>query len=434
MRYRKTIKVCKGVKLNVSKSGFSVTTGGKGLSLNAGARGLYLNTGIPGTGLYDRTKIAGGSSTPSRAKNTSTAKPSGSYDIHMDDDGLITISQNGRRILDEALLRKIKQTPEFKSEKVRLDRERRYEVAVKVSTHNQSAEQIIGIAGMSEEVQSARAVQALLASLEPQTYSVRNFMKEKPSKHKIEAKLMAEAEKQISSVAFWTVKKKRQKYVDDRLEAQYAEEVAKWQVEKTAFDEQEQTIANSKNAEYLAEYEDQRAYLECLLMGDPEFIEQQIARRIAEIELPLDFSLQYEYDPESSNLYVDLDLPEIDDLPDEVAVQMANGTMKIKKKPQTALRNDYAKCVFGFAVFFASVFFNVSVVISKILISGYTQRRDKDGNLNDDYIFSLIFDRNTFEQKRPTLADPIEYCMTFENRCNLTKSNIFKTIKPFDTI
>jgi hypothetical protein len=60
MRFRKTVKIAPGVKLNLSKSGPSLTVGGKGLSANLGNRGVYLNTGIPGTGISSRHKISGG--------------------------------------------------------------------------------------------------------------------------------------------------------------------------------------------------------------------------------------------------------------------------------------------------------------------------------------------------------------------------------------
>lgn len=46
-----------GFRLNLSKSGMSATVGIKGLSLNVGQNGVYLNTGMPGTGIYDRTKL-----------------------------------------------------------------------------------------------------------------------------------------------------------------------------------------------------------------------------------------------------------------------------------------------------------------------------------------------------------------------------------------
>ena len=58
MRFRKSIKLTKGVKLNLSKTGASVTLGGgKGLSFNLGNKGAYLNWSIPGTGIYDRVRL-----------------------------------------------------------------------------------------------------------------------------------------------------------------------------------------------------------------------------------------------------------------------------------------------------------------------------------------------------------------------------------------
>jgi len=60
MKFRKRIKIAPGVNINLSKSGISTTVGPRGASANVGKKGAYLNTGIPGTGIYDRTKLAGG--------------------------------------------------------------------------------------------------------------------------------------------------------------------------------------------------------------------------------------------------------------------------------------------------------------------------------------------------------------------------------------
>ena len=58
MRFRKSVKITKGVKLNLSKSGPSLTVGpGKGISFNVGSKGAYLNWSIPGTGVYDRVRL-----------------------------------------------------------------------------------------------------------------------------------------------------------------------------------------------------------------------------------------------------------------------------------------------------------------------------------------------------------------------------------------
>lgn len=56
--YRKRIKIIPGVYLNLSKSGISTSIGVKGANVTFSKEGTYLNTGIPGTGIYNRSKIS----------------------------------------------------------------------------------------------------------------------------------------------------------------------------------------------------------------------------------------------------------------------------------------------------------------------------------------------------------------------------------------
>ena len=65
--FRKSIKIVPGLRLNVSKRGTSVSIGPRGAKLNIGKRGTYVTTGIPGTGIYSRTKISGGSKKPTNS-------------------------------------------------------------------------------------------------------------------------------------------------------------------------------------------------------------------------------------------------------------------------------------------------------------------------------------------------------------------------------
>jgi hypothetical protein len=59
MLFRKRIRVFPGFHLNLSKSGISSSIGVRGASVTISKKGTYLNTGIPGSGLYDRTRIDG---------------------------------------------------------------------------------------------------------------------------------------------------------------------------------------------------------------------------------------------------------------------------------------------------------------------------------------------------------------------------------------
>ena len=57
-RFRKTLNIIPGVKVNIGKRGLSITTGRKGLSVTTGKKGVHLNVGAPGTGISFRTKIS----------------------------------------------------------------------------------------------------------------------------------------------------------------------------------------------------------------------------------------------------------------------------------------------------------------------------------------------------------------------------------------
>jgi len=59
IRFRKTIKLAPGVRLNISKSGISTSVGTKGASVNVGKRGARATAGIPGTGISYQTKLDG---------------------------------------------------------------------------------------------------------------------------------------------------------------------------------------------------------------------------------------------------------------------------------------------------------------------------------------------------------------------------------------
>ena len=59
MRFRKSIKICKGVKVNFSKSGASLSLGGRGHGVTFGGSGTRAHVGIPGTGLSYNTRIGG---------------------------------------------------------------------------------------------------------------------------------------------------------------------------------------------------------------------------------------------------------------------------------------------------------------------------------------------------------------------------------------
>ena len=50
-RFRKSIKILPGIRLNLSKSGVSTSIGRPGATINIGNRGVRGTVGLPGTGI-----------------------------------------------------------------------------------------------------------------------------------------------------------------------------------------------------------------------------------------------------------------------------------------------------------------------------------------------------------------------------------------------
>ncbi len=283
MRFRKSITIFKGVKLNFSKSGVSLTVGGKGVSTNIGKKGVFLNTSIPGTGLYDRKKIADFGGERKKPAASASARLSGA-DV---------------------------------------------------------------------------AAQAELYRLEAVNDAFVNI-------GSLACDLPADAD---------------------------------WPAE----------IVNAA--------------------PDADAVEAAIGEWLDNLSLPIDFRVSFEY--EDGALLADMDLPEIEHLPTRKAEATASGDLKQKDKTQKELKAEYARCVFGLGMFCASHFFSATPHMEKVLLSAYTQRRDSRGEVEDAYIYSVIFTREGFMKKGYQAEEPEAFLCRFKNRMNKGADGALKKIVPY---
>lgn len=309
MRFQKSIQICRGVRLNVSKSGVSATVGVKGLSVNLGKKGVFLNTGIPGTGLSDRWRLFGGT------KKEAVPDPR-DYQLREQDGEIRVLSASGGAVSDDEA-RRVRRTEWFKEAQAEYNRERMEEV----NAETEAAESIIRLA------------------------------KHVPAQGAIEPEAR---------------------------------------------------------------------------------VEEEFDAFIGNLELPLEFNAQYSYDASTGDMMIDLDLPEIEDLPGEKAVALASGVVRIKPKTIAEKRETYSKCVLGLAVLFADGAFLASAGVRRALVSGYTQRRNvRTGELEDQYVFSIAFTRAEFANARFDRVEPETFVEEFRNRMNPSGTGELKTIPPY---
>jgi len=160
--------------------------------------------------------------------------------------------------------------------------------------------------------------------------------------------------------------------------------------------------------------------------------EAEIEEWLGESEAPIEFSIQTEVLEAKKAIMVDLDLPEIEDMPQNVLSELADGTVKIKKKTKKQQYEDYRTCVFGLGEYVASHAFAVVPQAQKIVVSAYTQRRDeKTGDLLDVFIYSVVFDRGVFTKDYQD-KDPYDFCSGLKSRFYVLASGVMKEIAPFE--
>ena len=165
--------------------------------------------------------------------------------------------------------------------------------------------------------------------------------------------------------------------------------------------------------------------------GDEDTVENLVSSFMNNLALPYDVRVNYEL--EDNVLYVDLDLPEIEDLETEYPTYVS-GRLVYKQKKTTQLKEEYAKLVLSLGVFLSANYFNLSSYIDEIVMSAFTSARNRDGELVDQYLYSIRYTREIFEQcDLRKLDDLFEFILRFPNRINMAKNYSFRSIKPYET-
>lgn len=223
MRFRKRVKIMKGLSLNFSGSGISLSAGVRGASVTIGKKGTYLNSGIHGTGLYKRTKISGGSNVAIKQSASSVEKliEKTGYDrdtefsisISLDEKGspnLSITSGDGKPVYNDTIIRKVKASFKYKESVENLIEKRKKEL-------EEETEKFINIASHTPEVITESNLNNELNKLQLQSYTITEYSISKPRIEDAQRELELLAQNSINKIFFWQNKKLRKKYVEENL-------------------------------------------------------------------------------------------------------------------------------------------------------------------------------------------------------------------------
>jgi len=358
---------------------------------------------------------------------------SGEFTIRLDPQGHFSFfdSATGYRITDESIIRRIKATPQFVAAKKDLEQQRQRMIDDTLAEFEEETSEIIDISKKTPVVRSEEDYAYCLLHLEKKKYSRELYSEQPVSDEEILNTLKKEAQEKVSTLAFWKAEKLREEYVASRFDELKEQKQKEYFSRISEFEAKQDEIEKQENERFEEEYNAERHAYETILSRDSSIIMGQIQGWISDFTPGYPIGIFPQYDEDSRMVVINVDLPEIDELPKKEVVRLSSGNIKEKAKTQARLKQEFALLAFGLAVYISANVFSLCANVERILISGYTQKRDKDGNKNDEYIYSIIFNREGFLQKDFSYIDPVNFCMLFPNRSNLTSAMSFKRITPF---
>lgn len=431
IRFHRSIKIAKGVRLNFSKKGLGVSIGPRGAKISSGPSGVYSNIGIPGTGLYSRTKLSG----PAKRKNSATGTRASAQtvkryfevEVSIDDQtGIedVKFFDDGVVVTDASLLRKLRSEKIFK-ERLHILREKTC-AEIEEKTHI-----LTQIHKHAPPLPDWAELRAEASNQRPDYYVKEEFTIPKPDSAELYRKLEDEAYNTVKG--FFGLKRKRQEYIDQRKDAYIQAEMEAWQRARQEFERAETEKETSTNKQIKQDFDAWKEEMHLTFNPTTAYLTEKLDQYLSEIQLPVDFSVSFEVLEDNKAIYLDIDLPEIEDYPQKKARILATGKVSVKNKTQKEKKLEYLRSVSGMSIYFASMVFSLSPVIEEVILSGYTQRINRaSGNVEDEYVYSVKYDFPRFSKLDIAHIEPELTLQAFAHRMEVSAQYDLKTILPFE--
>ena len=249
---------------------------------------------------------------------------------------------------------------------------------------------LIQIYRKSPKIKTKEDFRGEIEEIKPNQYVRKAFDEQPPSKDKIQQELELEAEREISSWMFWTLKKRRQEYVNSRLNQSYQEELDLYNQRLAQHEAHEDKVEEEYNLQSQKRCEELKSWLASLIEGKNTSLEKELLR-VPEL-MSLSFPYHIEPTLNGNDVNISLLLPQPKDLPNLEGVRLASGNYKIKEIPDKDKKVDYSNWIWGITFYVAAYYFNISPKISKVSIMGHVKTDDSE----DLSLYDISFDRDAF--------------------------------------
>ncbi len=424
MRLYKSVKMAKGVKLNLSKSGIGISAGTKGARFSTGPRGTRINSLQVSSGKnnHHSSKAVNSSNGNLNSKQEFDVEVKVSID---EDSGKETLSfyRDGKELLDDYIIRKVKRDEHFK-ERLQLLREELHEKL------NQKSKGILEIHQLSPKIVDWNQIIHEYNTSTPKVYKKRTFSVPKPETTDVYKNLEVIAKKKIRGL--FGISKKRKQYVDENFENFFQNTLKQWELEKETFQKEEQQREIQENENNKNDYLKWKQKMECVIHPSEQELKELLESSFSNLELPLEFSFRFDLDLLTNAVTIEALIPTIEDLPKKKSSLLSSGKVSIKDKTQKEIQQEYYVFCLGQSLLFASKAFNASPVIEFVVVSGCINGIDKvTGNSEKQCLYTVKYNKDQFSKMNVINVEPEAAFKSFEHRLNVTKSNLMKPLSSF---
>lgn len=388
MRYRHSVRLAPGIRWNFSGSGSSWTFGPRGASVNVGERGTFLNTGIPGTGFYDRARLDRPPATSAASRSPTKVQVEMTCEV-LDDGTMTFVYLDGRPVPEHIIEIAKKQAKDKIRELIQ-------------ATVDKLNDQVEGLGRLHHDT--------LNPSVKPR-YEAAKFPEPEP---------IAPTPREPT---FW------QRLFGKATLIRAANEETRQRYEAERDDWLEHKDVHQKSEKQ------RRKLIEVDILSDVAAMERFLEGSLQDIAWPRETSVSFDIRHDGTEVLIDVDLPEIEDMPTKVAAAPARGLkMSVKDMPASKVHKLYLEHVHGIIFRLVGEVFSALPTVDRVLASGFTQRPDPaTGVVRDDYVLSVRVGREQWQAlnfANPELIDVVEALGRFEIARNPQRSGKLLTITP----
>lgn len=257
-------------------------------------------------------------------------------------------------------------------------------------------------------------------AIRPNHYIRKVFEEQEPSKTEIQEQLEKEAEREVSSWMFWTLKKKRQEYVESRIDSFYQKQVDDYNQKYAQYEESESKMEAEFNNKSLKQCEEYKRHVTALIAGDSiELLDKEVQKK-HDLDISLPYSIEA-HTEDGVTITIIISLPQPEDMPQLEGVRMSSGNYKIKNISDRDKKCDYSNFVLSLAFYVASYYFNISPKFKTIITEGRVSVDNEELNL-----YGISFDRTTLSSLDLENTDIESALSKFQVTNNITKGTLSK--------